>query len=155
MTAVELLSNALDEAERFLVAQKDLDCYSQVLEQQCAAMLRNCQMLPQLTGEQAAELINKVKDKLGKLANISPIVLAISGKVVASIEGKKGQRPKQTLANFGAYVTQRDVAMLGNSHASNYSKLDHIAVRMVRIGLDVPNEVTAGHVLKLLGCKPL
>ena len=64
-TAVELLSNVLDEAERFLVAQKDLDCYSQVLEQQCAAMLRNCQMLPQLTGEQAAELINKVKDKLG------------------------------------------------------------------------------------------
>ena len=102
MTAVELLSIALDEAERFLVAQKDLDCYSQVLEQQCAAMLRNCQMLPQLTGEQAAELINKVKDKLGKLANISPIVLAISGKVVASIEGKKGQRPKRTLTNFGA-----------------------------------------------------
>ena len=154
MTAVELLSNALDEAERFLVAQKDLDCYSQVLEQQCAAMLRNCQMLPQLTGQQAAELINKVKDKIGKLANISPIVLAISGKVVASIEGKKGQRPKQTLTNFGAYVTQRDVAMLGNPHASNYTKLDHIAVRMVRIGLDVPNEVTAGHVLKLLGCKP-
>ena len=71
MTAVELLSNALDEAERFLVAQKDLDCYSQVLEQQCAAMLRNCQMLPQLTGEQAAELINKAKDKLGKLANFT------------------------------------------------------------------------------------
>ena len=155
MTAVEVLSDALDDTERFLQAQKGLDCFPQVLEQQCAAVLRQCQMLPKLTGDEAAALIEKVKDKLGQMAiSISPIALAISGKVVASIEGKKGQRPKQTLSNFGAYVTQRDIAMLGNPHASNYTKLDHIAVRMVRIGLDVPNEVTAGHVLKLLGCKP-
>ena len=57
------------------------------------------------------------------------------------------------MSNFGAYLTQRDVAMLGNPHASNYTKLDHIAVRMVRLGLDIPTEPTAGHVLKLLGRK--
>ena len=124
MTAVEVLSDALDDTERFLQAQKGLDCFPQVLEQQCAAVLRQCQMLPKLTGDQAAALIEKVKDKLGQLAiNISPIVLAIS------------------------------VVMLGNPQVSNYTKLDHIAVRMVRIGLDIPNEVTAGHVLKLLGSK--
>ena len=154
MTAVEVLSNALDETERFLEAQKTLDCYPQVLEQQCAAVLRQCQMLPKLTGDEAAGLIDKVKDKLGKLATISPIVLAISGKVAAPLDTKKGQaRQKQTLSNFGAYLTQRDVAMLGNPHASNYTKLDHIAVRMVRLGLDIPTEPTAGHVLKLLGRK--
>ena len=40
-------------------------------------------MLPKLTRDEAAGLIDKVKDKLGKLATISPIVLAISGKVAA------------------------------------------------------------------------
>ena len=155
MTAVEVLSDALDDTERFLQAQKGLDCFPQVLEQQCAAVLRQCQMLPKLTGDEAAALIEKVKDKLGQLAiNISPIVLAISGKVTAPLDNKKGQtRPKQALSNFGAYLTQRDVVMLGNPQGSNYTKLDHIAVRMVRIGLDIPNEVTAGHVLKLLGSK--
>ena len=150
MTAVEVLSDALDDTERFLQAQKGLDCFPQVLEQQCAAVLRQCQMLPKL-----AALIEKVKDKLGQMAiSISPIVLAISGKVTAPLDNKKGQtRPKQALSNFGAYLTQRDVVMLGNPQGSNYTKLDHIAVRMVRIGLDIPNEVTAGHVLKLLGSK--
>ena len=105
MTAVEVLSDALDDTERFLQAQKGLDCFPQVLEQQCAAVLRQCQMLPKLTGDQAAALIEKVKDKLGQLAiNISPIVLAISGKVTAPLDNKKGQtRQKQALSNFGAY----------------------------------------------------
>ena len=94
MTAVEVLSNALDETERFLEAQKTLDCYPQVLEQQCAAVLRQCQMLPKLTGDEAAGLIDKVKDKLGKLATISPIVLAISGTL------RHQERPGKAEANL-------------------------------------------------------
>ena len=59
MTAVEVLSNALDETERFLTASKGLDCYSQVLEQQRAAILRQCQNLPRVTSEEACMLIQQ------------------------------------------------------------------------------------------------
>ena len=153
MTAVEVLSNALDETERFLTASKGLDCYSQVLEQQCAAILRQCQNLPRVTSEEACMLIQQVKLKLqGKAKDISPMVLAITGKIGSDKTGSPS-RQKQTLTNWAGYLTQKDLTMLRSQNASNYSKLDHIAVRMVRLGLDVPTEPTAGHVLKLLGHK--
>eukprot|EP00435_Cladocopium_sp_Y103_P072388 s125_g40.t1 len=106
-----------------------------------------CQQLPPPSGDDAAQLIQTVQQKLGKLAMVSPIVLAISTKV-AVLDTKRGsgdKRARQTLSNFGAYLTQGDVTMLGNPQASSYSKLDHIAVRMVRISLDIPNEPIAGH----------
>ena len=62
-------------------------------------------------------------------------------------------RQKQTLDNWAGYLTQKDLTMLRSQNASNFSKLDHIAVRMVRLGLHIPTEPTAGHVLKLLGRK--
>eukprot|EP00435_Cladocopium_sp_Y103_P018187 s3514_g4.t1 len=153
MTAVELLIKALDETERFLTAQKDLDCFPQVLDQQCAAMLRRCQQLPGLTGDEAARLITEIQSKLGSMCTVSPLVLAISTRV-AQADSRAGneKRPKQTLTNFTGY-TASDMQMLSNKATSSYSKLDHIAVRMVRLGLDVPTERTAGHVLKLLGIK--
>ena len=153
MTAVEVLSNALDETDRFLTASQGLDCYSQVLEQQCAAILRQCQNLPRVTSEEACMLIQQVKLKLqGKAMDISPMVLAITGKIGSDKTGSPS-RQKQTLTNWAGYLTQKDLTMLRSQNASNYSKLDHIAVRMVRLGLDVPTEPTAGHVLKLLGHK--
>ena len=82
MTAVELLINALDETERFLTASNGLECYSQVLEQQCAAVLRQCQNLPRITADEACSLIQQVKLRLqNKAKDISPMILAITGKI--------------------------------------------------------------------------
>ena len=153
MTAVEVLSNALDETERFLTASNGLECYSQVLEQQCAAVLRQCQSLPRITADEACLLIQQVKLKLqDKAMDISPMILAITGKIGPDKTGTTS-RQKQTLTNWAGYLTQKDLTMLRSPNASNFSKLDHIAVRMVRLGLHIPTEPTAGHVLKLLGRK--
>ena len=154
MTAVELLINALDETERFLTASNGLECYSQVLEQQCAAVLRQCQNLPRITADEACSLIEQVKLRLqNKAKDISPMILAITGKIGSDKTAGSPSRQKQTLDNWAGYLTQKDLTMLRSQNASNFSKLDHIAVRMVRLGLHIPTEPTAGHVLKLLGRK--
>ena len=156
MTAVELLINSLDETAKFLQAQKDLDCFSQVLDQQCQALLRKCQMLPALSAGDAADLIDNVKEKLSGLATVSPLVLAISAKVLqGTAPATTEKRNKQTITHFAAYLTQKDADTLQNKQVSTYTKLDAVAVRMIRLGIDVPTEVSVGHILKLLGCKTM
>ena len=154
MIAVELLSNSLDETAKFLQAQKDLDIFPQVVEQQCQGLLRRCQVLPTLSAGDAAELIEKVKETLGGMAKVNPLVLAISAKVLAAPTATE-KRQKQTITNFAGYLTQKDHDVLQNSQVSKYTKLDHVATRMIRLGIDVPTEVSVGHILKLLGCKTM
>ena len=60
-------------------------------------------------------------------------------------------RPKQAMSNWSGYLSVKDVELLQSANLSNYAKLDVVANRMVRIGLDLPTESSAGHILKLLG----
>ena len=155
MTAVEQLAAGLEETAAFLGAQKGLDCFKTVLEQQCAALLRRCELLPPMSPGEASGLIQKVTASSISLMSpdwTSQAVLAIGARVAAHSGGaSKAARAKQQMTNFSAYLSVKDVELLENNTISNYAKLDVIANRMVRIGLDLPTETSAGHILKLLG----
>lgn len=147
MTAVEQLAAGLEETAAFLGAQKGLDCFKTVLEQQCAALLRRCELLPPMSPGEASGLIQKVTASSISLMSpdwTSKAVLAIGARVAAHSGGaSKAARAKQQMTNFSAYLSVKDVELLENNSISNYAKL--------RIGLDLPTETSAGHILKLLG----
>ena len=155
MTAVEQLAAGLEETAAFLGAQKGLDCFKTVLEQQCAALLRRCELLPPMSPGEASGLIQKVTASSISLMSAdwtSKAVLAIGARVAAHSGGAStAARAKQQMTNFSAYLSVKDVELLENNSISNYAKLDVVANRMVRIGLDLPTETSAGHILKLLG----
>ena len=145
MTAVEQLAAGLEETAAFLGAQKGLDCFKTVLEQQCAALLRRCELLPPMSPGEASGLIQKVTASSISLMSpdwTSKAVLAIGARVAAHSGGA---------SKAARYLSVKDVELLENNSISNYAKLDVVANRMVRIGLDLPTETSAGHILKLLG----
>ena len=145
MSATEQLAQNLQETADFLHAQKnvlDQPTWKMVVEQQTSVMLRRLELLNTLSPGEATAIVKLVTES--KLGEIDP---QWRSKAVLAV----GARVSHSMSNWSSYLSVKDVELLQSANLSNYAKLDVVANRMVRIGLDLPTESSAGHILKLLG----
>ena len=157
MSATEQLAQNLQETADFLHVQKsvlDQPTWKMVVEQQTSVMLRRLELLNTLSPGEATAVVKLVTES--KLGEIDPqwrskAVLAVGARVSHGGKATSAARPKQAMSNWSSYLSVKDVELLQSANLSNYAKLDVVANRMVRIGLDLPTESSAGHILKLLG----
>ena len=153
MTQAEQCLAAIDETRRFLGGQRKLSCYEQIVAQQTQSLLRRFEGMRPISAEDGARLSDALKGGWLPRDAEGPLHMAISNKINVLGEASSranASRPKQTCWNWASYLTGNDIKIL-ESRISNYSKLDQVATRMVRVGLTLPTETCYGHILKLLG----
>ncbi|CAK9000920.1 unnamed protein product [Durusdinium trenchii] len=150
MSATEQLAQNLQETADFLHVQKsvlDQPTWKMVVEQQTSVMLRRLELLNTLSPGEATAIVKLVTES--KLGEIDPqwrskAVLAVGARVSHGGKATTAARPKQAMSNWSSYLSVKDVELLQSANLSNYAKLDVVANRMVRIGLDLPTESSAG-----------
>lgn len=148
MTSFEALCQALVDTGTFLDAQRELQCYDVVFNQQVENWCTRLGRTPILLG-QAEPLIKKIKETFkGKKDLASRVVASIT--YDDGYKGKGTGSNKQNINNWAAYLTKTDKNAL-QSNISHYGKLEIVACRMLRIGLTHPSEPAYGKILEYLG----
>ena len=149
----QMLSD-LDGIQRFLERQKqlisDAATFDKMVDNQVKVWmnrLRSCK----ITAIEATQLSEALangpwkKDQLDTFGK----VLCEQMEEHVELKGNKGnKRPSQVVKAFAAYFTANDMELMADSKKHNNTKLELLADKCVNLGLHLPTEKVATHIVK-------
>ena len=149
--AAELLQS-LKEVQAYLTSQqkvlKKAGSLAACMEQQAIAWQAKLKAA-KVTASEAEDLLQVLAMGPWTEPQAELLGTAINQAVLGAIskDGKPGKRPPQTMKNFQAYLTKRDMDVLSSTPTPMAAKVDQVAARCVQLGLMWPNEISIRHIV--------
>lgn len=101
-----------------------------------------------ITASEAEDLLQVVAKGPWSEQQAELLGTAINQAVLGATQGaKRGKRLPQTMNNFQAYLTKRDMDILSSVPTPLATKMDQLASRCVQLGLMWPNETSIRHIV--------
>ena len=146
------LLQSLKEVQAYLTSQqkvlKKAGSLAACMEQQAIAWQAKLKAA-KVTASEAEDLLQVLARGPWTEPQAELLGTAINQAVLGAIakDGKHGKRPPQTMKNFQAYLTKRDMDVLSSTPTPMAAKVDQVAARCVQLGLMWPNEISIRHIV--------
>ena len=109
--------------------------------------LRSCKITA-IEATQLSEALASGPWKPDQLETFGKVLCEQMEDHVESMGSKGNKRPSQVIKAFAAYFTTSDMEILADSKKHNNTKLELLADKCVHMGLHLPTEKTATHIVK-------
>ena len=145
------LLNSLKEVQAYLTSQqkvlKTAGSLAACMDQQAMAWEAKIKTA-KITASEAEDLLQVVAKGPWSEQQAELLGTAINQAVLGATQGAKpGKRLPQTMKNFQAYLTKRDMDILSSVPTPLATKMDQLASRCVQLGLMWPNETSIRHIV--------
>ena len=143
------LLQSLKEVQAYLTSQKMVlkkaGSLAACMDQQCTAWEAKLKTA-KITASDAEDLLQVLAKGPWTESQAELIGTAINQAVLGTTN-KGAKRPPQTVKNFQAYLTKRDMDVLSSTPTPMAAKIEQLASRCVQLGLMWPNEPSIRHIV--------
>ena len=103
-----------------------------------------------LTPEMAQNFVQQLKSGPRNEEQKKALVIAVNSSVLKSTTSSPNRRKLQDIPNFSAFLSKKDVEVLGNSNIPLQNKIDQVVCKMVRLGMHCPSEPSVGRIVMVV-----